>query len=623
MLKRSAYLVAALGIGLFALLFFAQTAQAATFTVDSVDDGGNAGGPGVCDDGGGKCTLRAAIEAANTTAGADVINFAIPGGGGVNTITPGSDYPDITEQLTINGETQNNPSYPTIAPDGASCGTLVPASLPASSNTPHVLKIEIDGTSVNRVFSLAASNITLRGLAIHDGSTAVYGNSSINNTLIECNYIGTNPPGTAAEGGTEGINLQSNNNSTIQNNLLSGTNNTGMFIYNSSNVLIQNNLVGTTAIGTQALGNGSIGIYTYNLTNATISHNIVAANGGGGTRDDLGTSTTFTGNLVGIGLSGSPLGNTGDGAIFKGSNGFVVGGTSATLRNVMSANTGDGLHIFANCDVGSSLVSNTYGNYIGTNTDGTVQSVFGNGKAGIEVNEYQGNCGSVYKHQIGGDSAGQANIIAGNGAQGILIHQDTNHDVFSITAIVNSIYGNGQFGIDLAADSSTTNGVADTDLGPNPLNLLAMTYPTTVANYYLNTTIVNSATYSGNQVTVNYSLQANPAQNSSDGVSLLASDLVGYRLDFYINSGGQDGAYAGYGQGKTHLGSFIVNGSETNANHTFISSVALTNGQTITATTTVLWTNSPGPAITPRECDGETEREGNGPPYNYVGSCPM
>lgn len=619
MLKKS---LLALPLSVLAVLLFAHAAHAMTFTVDSTDDGGNTGGPGVCDDGGGKCTLRAAIEAANATAGADEINFGIPGGGGVNTITPGSDYPDITERLTINGETQNNPSYPTIAPDGASCGTLVPASLPAGSNTRHTLLIEINGSSVNHIFSLAASDITLRGLVIHDGSTAVYSNSSTNNTLIECNYIGTNPPGTVAEGGTEGINLQSNNNSTIQNNLLSGTNNSGVFIFGSSNVLIQNNLVGTTAIGMQALGNVGVGIYTSNNINATISHNVVAANGGGGTRDDLGTSTTFTGNLVGIGLSGSPLGNTGAGAIFKGSNGFVVGGTSATLRNVMSANTGDGLHIFANCDVGSSLVSHTYGNYIGANTDGAVQTGFGNGQAGMEVNEYQGDCESVYKHQIGGDAAGQANIIAGNDAQGLLIHQDANHDVFSITSIVNSIYGNGQFGIDLAADSSILNGVADQDLGPNPLNMLAMTYPTTVANYYINTTTVNSAAYSGNQVTVNYSLQANPAQDSADGVSLLASDLVGYRLDFYINDGGQDGAYSGYGQGKTHLGSFIVSGSETGANHTFTSPVTLTSGQTVTATTTVLWTNNPGPAITPRGCDGETERTGDGPPYEYVGTCP-
>ena len=95
---------------------------------------------------------------------------------------------------------------------------------------------------------------------------------------------------------------------------------------------------------------------------------------------------------------------------------------------------------------------------------------------------------------------------------------------------------------------------------------------------------------------------------------LLQSDLVGYRLDFYLNDAGQDGAYASYSQGKTHIGRFIVNGSETNASHVFTSPVVPTAGQVVTATATVLWQNIPYP------CPGPGGRYGDGPPYSST-SC--
>lgn len=53
-----------------------QTASAATFVVDSTADEPDANpGDGVCADAGGACTLRAAVEEANATPGADVITL--------------------------------------------------------------------------------------------------------------------------------------------------------------------------------------------------------------------------------------------------------------------------------------------------------------------------------------------------------------------------------------------------------------------------------------------------------------------------------------------------------------------------------------------------------------------
>ena len=57
-------------------------ARAANFIVDNTGDTADAlPGDGLCDDGGGNCTLRAAIEEANALNGPDIIAFNIPGGG--------------------------------------------------------------------------------------------------------------------------------------------------------------------------------------------------------------------------------------------------------------------------------------------------------------------------------------------------------------------------------------------------------------------------------------------------------------------------------------------------------------------------------------------------------------
>lgn len=609
--------------GIVLSLAFASAAHAVTYTVNSIDDGGNTGGAGVCDDGSGDCTLRAAIEAVNTDGVPGVINFNIPGAG-THTLTPQNPY-SISQQVTINGETQGNPSYPTVDPGGAQCGTLVPTSLPAT-NTPHTLLIEIDGTNainaygggVMQLSNATASGSTIKGLVMNratsnSGFAIQWGVTNIDNITIECNYIGTNIAGTASSPNANGIGSFDNGYNlaglTIQNNLVSGNSEANIAISSSgstNSMIIQNNLIGTTASGEGAIGGTSNPSMTLNQVNtAQVSHNIISGNSGEGLRISNSQNLIFQGNYVGLNILGDPISNGGDGVVFYGTIDTTIGGTNIANRNIISANTGEGIHIYRDCSAqNGSYNSTTFNNYIGTTTNGTVQTGYGNGGAGIEVNEYYGGCVSVYKHQIGGDSVGQANIIAGNTNQGILIHQGGNQDVFSISTIGNSIYSNGQFGIDLARDVENDNGVADTDLGPNPLNDYLMSYPTAgYANYYLNKPTINSTIFAGNQLTINYNYQAPGVQDNLPSIS--SEDVVGYRIDVYLNDGTQDGAYAGYAQGKTHLGSFIINGSESNASHTFTSSAPLTSSMSVSASATVLWTTTPSGG-----------RDGTAPPYS-------
>ncbi|MBI2798561.1 right-handed parallel beta-helix repeat-containing protein [Candidatus Saccharibacteria bacterium] len=599
---------------LLVLAFFATKAQAATFTVDSVDDGGNTGGPGVCDDGGGKCTLRAAIEAANTTAGADVINFAIPGGGGVNTITPALPY-EITEQVTIDGSTQT----------GASCGTLVPASLPASSNTPHVLKIEIDGSGMGTGSGLELSSgsdgSVIRGLVVNDAQSRPEIQINANSVTVECNYIGTNVSGTAAGASNTGSGLEASGASlTIQNNLISANEGRGMYVSAySPGSLVANNLVGVTANGLGALANMGSGIVASQYT--TVSHNIVSGN----TTDGIfiqGYFNRITDSYIGLSMNGSALGNGGSGInTDRTSNDYRIGGSSAGEGNIISANANNGISIRSQSGIAcpANQISYIFGNKIGTNVSGEAQSGYGNGGSGISASEtVGGSCvTSVYKHQIGGGNSGEGNVIAGNAQDGVRVYEynnpedDTDHtDVFSISVVQNSIFGNGNLGINLASASDPFNDVANVDLGPNSLNSFLIDYPASRANNYLNSPIINSLSTSGNNITVNYSFQAPPRVVENPNF-LLASNLVGYRLDFYLNNGTQDGAYSGYSQGKTHLGSFVVNGSEAGATHTFTSPVALNPNQNITATATILWQV--------QNCSGQQDQNGAGPPYGGCG----
>src|SRR5215204_7578533 len=97
------------------LMLAAPPAHAATtLTVNSTADFHDT----ITNDGfcgfGGSCSLRAAIEEANSSPGADTINFAIPGTG-VKTIYVNSTglgaLPAITSPVTIDGYTQTG-SHP-------------------------------------------------------------------------------------------------------------------------------------------------------------------------------------------------------------------------------------------------------------------------------------------------------------------------------------------------------------------------------------------------------------------------------------------------------------------------------------------------------------------------------
>ncbi len=246
-----------------------EPAQAASpFVVDSTSDGPDVNhGDGVCDadpTAVTTCTLRAAIEEANASAGADPINFAIPddpsvAGFEVKKIAPDTALPAITSPLTIDGYTQS----------GASPNTLPLA-------TGATLKVELSGEDVpqqSRGLMIRASDSVVRGLVINRFVANVQicactsGIPHPTNNRIEGNFIGTDPTGTAARGGGEVLVFEDAPENVIggsspeARNLISATDGHAAIDVRSSGNTIDGNLIGTKKDGKSPLGNQGFGVY--------------------------------------------------------------------------------------------------------------------------------------------------------------------------------------------------------------------------------------------------------------------------------------------------------------------------------------------------------------------------
>jgi len=242
--------------------------------------------------------------------------------------------------------------------------------------------------------------------------------------LVQGNLIGTDRTGTLTLPNLgNGLGLQFASNNTIggttpgAGNVIGGNNLNGVLIASLSTInLVAGNVIGTDLTGTQILTNLGDGVNINDATGNTIggttasARNIIAANGGDGVR----ITNSSTGNLVQgdyIGIEPSAiqhLANLGNGVeITLLSSGNTIGGTTGGARNIISRNAGMGVLIV----FGSGNL--LQGNYIGTDPSGT-QSV-GNRLGGVSIG------GGASDNTIGGLIAAARNLIAGNSGDGISI----------------------------------------------------------------------------------------------------------------------------------------------------------------------------------------------------------
>ena len=384
-----------------------------TYTVSNT----NNNGPG---------SLRQAILDANSAAGPSVINFNIPGDG-IHTINLTSALPTITQQVIIDGTTDDsfaaNNNRPAIILDGNG-GSFSGITLGS-------------GSSGSIIRGIVITNFVIRGIDILPDSEG---------NIIVGNYIG----GVGADGmangniiGGTGNFIQSANNtiggiSAEDRNIVSGNQNVGIRMQgtNANNNTVMGNWVGILADGVSTLGNGSIGASGIAVLGGGNNNRIggldaneanwIAASGVHGIRINGNSSgTIIEGNYIGTDPTETALWGQALAGI------SLEGGASNSLvhGNVIAFNQTTGIQLVNNAGNGNALLANR---------------IYGNGSLDIDLNN-----DGVTPNDPGDDDTGPNNLQ--NYPQ--LNEAITNGtDFLEITGSLNS-YANSFFRIEFFASS--------------------------------------------------------------------------------------------------------------------------------------------------------------------------
>jgi hypothetical protein len=226
---------------------------------------------------------------------------------------------------------------------------------------------------------------------------------------IEGNKIGTDKDGNTDLGNSRNGIFISGEQNVIDSNLVSGNDLDGIEIDEDAiNNKIIRNLIGTNHAGTAAIANGENGILVDGDTtqiggNIAGEGNLIAGNGARGIEVN-GNKATIQGNIIGLNKAGTAAIANQSHGISLFSEATLIGGRTATARNIISGNLGNGIEMQDVFEV------NVEGNFIGTNAAGN-QSI-GNAEAGINLpNSLFGNNAFF---NIGDTLAGAGNVISGN-----------------------------------------------------------------------------------------------------------------------------------------------------------------------------------------------------------------
>ncbi len=419
-------------LGFIGFLASPLPAEASIFLVNTGDDLDD----GLCDV--SHCSLREAINAANTNPGPDMIHFDVLG----------------SAQVMIS---LNSP-LPALADDG----TIIDgASEPDYAGSPNIyLRKAVDVIEVG--LSIDSNGNMIRGLGFVSFGAWPEGQSYNYQDLIggalvvggSGNLIQDNNIGSGAWWNSVGICIVGPGNSVIG-NVISG-NGAGV-IASHPNSVIQGNIIGPSADGSTAVHNGYGVVLHYGADGTLVGGsapgegNLISGSENGGLYSNSDNNEIY-GNLIGVdGMGTTALPNDGHGLTVTGEN-TSIGGSPPGEGNVISGNQFCGIWVN---DQGNVI----QGNKIGTDISGTI--MLPNGWCGIESeadpiviggtipatgNLIMGNLGpGLFIDDLANDNFVAHNTIALNGQDGISLNQGVIRNTFT----QNSIYSNGELGIDL------------------------------------------------------------------------------------------------------------------------------------------------------------------------------
>jgi len=435
----------------------ASPAYAKTFTVNSTGDAGDEFPPDkTCDSDPSaavRCTLREAIDSANANNNnrtIDIIKFNIPTTelncsptSKVCTIFAASGMPQIEEPLTIDGYTQGKGTTNTTEDDAR------PNTLVVGNNA--VLKIELKSvTGVGAGLWISTKKSTVKGLIINrwEEGVRIDGPGSRANK-VEGNFIGTDFSGTVTDpdgtpnsgdelGNTFGVTISEVPNNMVggttpaARNVISGSDQSGVSIgfAGATGNKVMGNYIGTEKNGTADLGNVNKGVFVHNGaanniiggTKATM-RNVISGNDQSGVEiTTAATGNRVMGNFIGTDASGTQdLGNLFFGVLIDDAPRNTIGGPVTSKSNPRNIISGNDSSGVA---IDRAEGNNVLGNFIGTDASGTQD--LGN-TFGVIIDDAPDNT-------VGGTTAGARNVISGNDDNGV--------NISGGAARVNKVMGN-------------------------------------------------------------------------------------------------------------------------------------------------------------------------------------
>lgn len=317
----------------------------------------------------------------------------------------------------------------------------------------------LSAAQIARIYSFGGNNL---------------GGSWTRNTTVTGNIIGLLPDGDTPGSVGEGVRIFESETNTIggsspaQRNVISGGSSHGILIYGSlakSNVVL-GNYIGTDIAGTADVGNGANGVSieagaSTNIIGGTTAgaRNVISGNSAYGVLvTGAGTiGNTVLGNYIGIDATGTAAmsNNSAGVAVRGGATNNVIGGGAAGAGNVISGNTTASAGVLFS-DAGTTG-NRVQGNYIGTNSSGTV--AVGNLRGVSFYSHATGNYAGTDGDGV--DDATEGNVISGNSTG---VHYEENADnntvagnFIGLNAAGTAAIGNTNEGILIRNDGTLNN----------------------------------------------------------------------------------------------------------------------------------------------------------------------
>jgi hypothetical protein len=363
---------------------------------------------------------------------------------------------------------------------------------------PNAQGVELLGGSSGN--TIGGTTTSARNVISGNSGNGVYVNGvGTSGNAVEGDYIGTDPSGLYSLANNWGVfvtagatNNTFGGTSVAARDLISGNSWTGLELNGSgtSGNVVEGDYIGTNVTGNAPLANPGAGVaISQGASSNTVAGDVISGNSYAGVWISASSNNVVSGDTIGLGQNGTTAVPNAQGVeILSGASGNTIGGTTAGARDVISANSGDGVRITGTGSNGNVVE----GDYIGTNAAGEYGLV-GNAAYGVSIDTGASN------NTIGSTIYGDRDVISGNGASGIIIaNEGTTGNVvegayIGLDATGEYQVGNAVDGIDITAGSSSNIIGGTSSFARNIIS----------ANTYLGVWITGSGT-SSNQVEGNF-----------------------------------------------------------------------------------------------------------------------